>query len=520
MRPCGAERSRPYAGFMANPPLLIERARLWGAAPPHADTLLDVVVADGRVVSLAPTGSELLDTGPSARRIDLDGRWLMPGLVDRHVHFTLWSKHRSRLSIAGLASADEAVRTVGQALAHKGRDGGAASSPLVARGFQDALWPDVPTARALDDEAARAGQRDRAIVLISHDLHSVWINSAGAARYGTKPGLLREAAAFDVEIALEAEEAADQRAVEALVADAVGSAASRGVTGIMDLEMADNPATWAARVGSGITQLRVEAGVYPQHLDETLARGDRTGRRLEGTGGLVTVGPLKIFADGSLNTRTAWCFEPYPKTRHFGNSAHPRGDLERILADARDHGFEVALHAIGDRAVSGALDAFEHTRAKGSIEHAQLVRDEDVPRFASLGIAAGIQPEHALDDRDVTDSLWVGRTARAFPYGALAAAGAELRMGSDAPVAPLDPWMSVSAAVHRTRDDRPRWEQGNALTIDQALRASWAFPAIREGVPADLVAVDLDPSTLGPSELRAMPVALTLTAGSITHSGL
>ncbi len=442
----------------------------------------------------------------------------MPGLVDRHVHFTLWSKHRNRLSIAGLASADDVVRAIGVALAGMDRDAGTMSRPLVAIGFQDALWPDVPTARALDDEADRVGQRGRTIVLISHDLHSVWINSAAAARYGASPGLLREDAAFDLEIALEAEEGADTRAVEAHVADAMAAAASRGVTGIMDLEMADNPAIWAARVGSGLTQLRVEAGVYPQHLDAALARGDRTGRRVQGTGGLVTVGPLKIFADGSLNTRTAWCFEPYPHTSDYGHSAHPRGDLARVLADARDHGFEVALHAIGDRAVSEALDAFEQTGARGSIEHAQLVRDEDLARFAALGIAAGIHPEHALDDRNITDALWAGRTRRAFPYAALAAAGVPLRLGSDAPVSALDPWLGISAAVHRTRDNQSPWEPGNALTVDQALRATWAFPAIRDGAPADLVAMDFDPDALTPSALRVMPVALTVTAGSVTHS--
>lgn len=505
---------------MNTSPLVIERARLWGAPSPHASELVDVYVSDGRIASVSPTGSGHAQSDSDAERIDLDGRWLMPGLVDRHVHFTLWSKHRNRPSVAGMASADEVVRAVGDALAGLDHHGGTMSRPLVARGFQDALWQDVPTAKALDDAAARAGQRGRAIVLISHDLHCVWINSAAAARYGARPGLLREQAAFDLEIALEAEEAADARAVEALVADAVAAAASRGVTGIMDLEMADNTAAWAARVSDGITQLRIEAGVYPQHLDETLARGDRTGKRVEGTGGLVTVGPLKIFADGALNTRTAWCFEPYPETRDFGHAAHPRGDLARIVADARDHGFEVALHAIGDRAVSEALDAFEQTGARGSIEHAQLVRDEDLSRFAALGIAAGIHPEHALDDREVTDALWVGRTARAFPYASLAAAGVPLRLGSDAPVSPLDPWLGVSAAVHRTRDNQAPWEPGNALTIDQALRATWAFPAVQDGVPADLVALDFDPSTLPPSALRVMPVALTMTAGVVTYSGM
>lgn len=502
---------------MTATPLVITRARLWGAAS-LVDELVDVRIADGRVTAVNPSGTEAPTPAAQGEVMDLDGRWLMPGLVDRHVHFTLWSKHRSRLSVAGLGSAADVVDAVAKALAAPEGNLVEAAAPLVARGFQDALWPDVPTEAALDDACARVGKRDRAVVLISHDLHCVWINSAAAARYGAPAGVLRERAAFDLEVALEAEEAANPLAVEALVTGAAQAAASRGVTGIMDLEMADNPAIWAGRVGAGLTTLRVAAGVYPQHLAAALERGERTGKRIAGTEGLVTVGPLKVFADGSLNTRTAWCFEPYSLTEEFGQAAHARGDLEAILTDARDRGFEVALHAIGDRAVAEALDAFEASGARGSIEHAQLVRDADIGRFAALGIAAGIHPEHALDDRPVTDKLWAGRTGRAFPYAALAAAGVALRMGSDAPVSPLDPWLGISAAVHRTRDEQEPWEPGNGLTIDQALRATWAAPAVAEGAPADLVAVDADPRALGAVALREMQVALTVTAGAVTHS--
>lgn len=504
---------------MTQLPVVMVRARLWGAHGVGAPGgLHDVVIADGRVTEVAPSGTT--QGGAGARVIDLDGRWLMPGLVDHHVHFTLWAKHRARLSMAGAASAAQVVERVRRGLVDLVDAGASPSEPLVGRGFQDALWPDVPTEVMLDEAAASVGQLGRAIVLISHDLHSVWINTAAAMRFGATAGLLRENAAFDLEIALEREEAADRGRIDALVRDAAGAASARGVTGIVDLEMADNPGVWAARIASGLSSLRVAAGVYPQHLDAALARGDRTGRRVAATHGLLTVGPLKIFADGSLNTRTAWCFDPYPHTSDYGHSAHARGDLVTTLADARDHGFEVALHAIGDRAVAEALDAFEQSGAVGSIEHAQLVRDEDVPRFARLGVAAGVQPEHTLDDRDVTDVLWKGRTGNAFPYGALAAAGATLRMGSDAPVAPLDPWMGISAAVHRTKDSRPAWEPGNALTIDQALRASWAAPSVSAGRAADLIAVDADPAALDMAALRSIQVAVTMTAGRVVHEAL
>ena len=106
-----------------------------------------------------------------------------------------------------------------------------------------------------------------------------------------------------------------------------------------------------------------------------------------------------------------------------------------------------AVHAIGDRANARVLDAFEAVGCSGSIEHAQLLRREDVARFAALGVVASVQPEHAMDDRDVADRYWAGRTDRAFMLAELAAAGVELALGSDAPVAPIDPWVAISAAV-------------------------------------------------------------------------
>lgn len=496
--------------------LALTRARLW--TPDTLDPpLVDVSIDDGRIASVVPTGSERLATRD---RVDLDGRWLMPGLVDHHVHFTLWSQHRGRLDVSQATSAAHTAAMVREALVRDSRDADAATAPLVGRGFQDALWPDAPTAALLDSAAVAAGTPYRAIVLISHDLHSVWVNSAAAVRLEVAAGLLREDAAFAVEIAVGDWAAESPEAVERAVDHAVTTANARGVTGIMDLEMADNPAVWGARFARGVCGLRVRAGVYPQHLEATVSRGERTGKRLPGTCGLISVGPLKLFSDGALNTRTAWCFDPYPHTEDYGHAAHARGDLVRLVADARHLGFDVALHAMGDRAVSEALDAFESTGARGTIEHAQLVREADIERFARLRVGAGIHPEHALDDRDVADAIWEGRTSRAFAFGALARAGVRLHMGSDAPVAPLDPWRSISAAVFRTRDDAPPWELHNALSIDQALRASWAMGSVAPDSLADLIAVDEDPRALDAQALRTMPVAVTLVAGAVVHEAL
>jgi predicted amidohydrolase YtcJ len=197
----------------------------------------------------------------------------------------------------------------------------------------------------------------------------------------------------------------------------------------------------------------------------------------------------------------------------------PIPELRRLLETARAGGIGAAVHAIGDRANTEVLDTFEALGMAGVIEHAQLVREEDFARFAQLGLIASVQPEHAMDDRDIADHHWAGRTGRAFAYGSLHRSGAVLRLGSDAPVAPLDPWISLSAATARSRGDRDVWHPEQRLPLDVALAAS-ARSTIEVGQPADLVLTERDPSACDRDQLRTMPVAATLLGGRFTWNRL
>jgi predicted amidohydrolase YtcJ len=242
--------------------------------------------------------------------------------------------------------------------------------------------------------------------------------------------------------------------------------------------------------------------------------------------GLVTMGPLKIISDGSLNTRTAFCHDPY-----VGDDVleHPRGrannspeELAELLTRATGHGLDVAVHAIGDAAVGIALDAFAATGATGSIEHAQLVAVPDVARMGRLGVVASVQPAHLLDDRDVTHQCWPDRAERCFPLRSMIGAGVTLALGSDAPVAPLDPWEAMAAAVHRTGDARAEWNAQETITVAQALAGSIdGAPTVGAGSLADLVLVDADPCAAGRSgseaaaHLRSLQVSATIVAGQV-----
>jgi predicted amidohydrolase YtcJ len=141
-------------------------------------------------------------------------------------------------------------------------------------------------------------------------------------------------------------------------------------------------------------------------------------------------------------------------------------------------------------------------------------------------VIASVQPEHAVDDRDVTDVYWADRADRAFALRRLVDSGAKLILGSDAPVAPLDPWVSIAAAITRTRDGREPWHPEQALTLDEAIRFS-TRTTVAVGQPADLVIVDADPQWLvdaygsdvaaASDAVRAMPVWMTMSQGVVTH---
>jgi predicted amidohydrolase YtcJ len=397
---------------------------------------------------------------------------------------------------------------------------GGSGTVVIGYGFRAALWPDAPRAEVLD--AVAPGMP---VVLISADLHSTWLNTAALRRFGharSDAGLLREEAAMDVvaEVGVVADSVADTWCRAAAEA-----AAARGVVGIVDMERPWSLDAWRRRITGGNRSLRVSSAVWPERLEGAISLHMRSGEAIDGCGGLLTVGPMKVIIDGSLNTRTAACHEPYATDGDSGYGAGslqvPLDALSRLMRRASDAGFDCAVHAIGDLANAVALRAFADTAARGSIEHAQLVDGTDIARFGQLGVIASVQPEHALDDRDVADRYWPDRTGRAFPLRSLLDAGATLAFGSDAPVAPLDPWVAIAASVHRTRDARPRWHPEQEITVAEALTASmprgrgdWQ---LRAGDRADVIVLDGDPFIDDVRALRAMPVAATMVGGQWTH---
>lgn len=471
------------------------------------DVPMDVFIDAGVVVDIAPAGAL------RARGAVLDGHggFLLPGFWDHHVHTVQWALAAQRLPLEDVASAAEAAARMSEAEV-------LADGRRIGSGFRDALWSDHPTLAALD-----AATGEVPTYLINADVHSVWLNSAALRREGfdSVDGVLREAPAFEISRRLNA---ADEDVADEYVARAGQAAAARGVVGLVDFDMAWNEGAWGRRLTGGFDALRVEFGVYPDSLDRALAEGLRTGDRVRGVdSALVRVGALKAISDGSLGTRTAACSHPYTGDADgHGIMTIDPSELVELMTRATAGGLACAIHAIGDVANSSALDAFQASGASGTIEHAQLVAHADVPRFARLGIGASVQPEHALDDRDLVADLWAGQTSMGYPLGALADAGANLLFGSDAPVSPLDPWKAIASAVYRTRGDRAAWHPEQAVSIETALAASThggsaAPAAVAPGARADLIVVESDPRTADERSLRSMAVRSTLLGGRTTH---
>ena len=461
------------------------------------DEPVDVLIRDGLIVDIAPTGAIVL----TGRVLDAQGAWALPGLWDNHVHAVQWALASDRKRLGGAATAREAAALMASVAV--GADG-----RRIGTGFRDALWPDAPELAVLD-----AATADAPTYLINADVHSVWLNSAALARegYRTPDGVLREEDAFEISRRLDS---VDPDHADVAVRAAGAQAAARGITGLVDFDMAWNAEAWARRIAAGFDAHRVEFAVYPMDLDRAIDAGLRTGDAL-GRDGLATMGRLKVISDGSLGTRTAACSHPYPGEGH-GMMTVEQPELIELLTRATGAGLEASVHAIGDRAAASALDAFALAGAAGTIEHAQLLRHSDLSRMARLGLVASVQPQHALDDRDMAARLWADQTGIAYPLASLLRSGVELRLGSDAPVSPLDPWAAIAAAVSRTDDAREPLHPEERLSVDEAIAAS-VRTAVRPGDRADLVVCDADPRSADGEQLRRMPVHATLLGGRVTH---
>lgn len=456
--------------------------------------LVDLDIRDGRIARISPSG------GPRPGTLNAEGALLLPGLWDAHAHLTHHALIADAVDLSGTTSPSGVLDRLREAPPPN-------DDLLVGFGFRAGGWEGQPPTAADLDTICRTP-----IALISGDGHCLWANSAALVLAGLPDhptGFLVENEAFEATTRL-------MDAATEILDEAVGhvtrQAAATGLVGVVDMQMGWAVGAWARRAATSTPPLRIEAATYPVDLPRLIDEGWHTGDRIAER---VSVGPLKIIADGSLGSKTAQVTEPYPHPLPGlprGQANYTREELSDLLSRATAHGIAVAVHAIGDLAVRGVLDVAEATGAKGAIEHAQFVADQDMARFARVGLAASIQPAHLLDDAPLLDAIWPTAGGNAYPFRSLLDAGTRLTMGSDAPVAPLDPWLAMDAAVNRVHHPE------QALTPIEALQAS-VRSRIAVGQPADLLLAAITPQELRHGRFLGTEVVTTLVAGDMTHGG-
>lgn len=461
--------------------------------------LIDIEIDRRGVISaVVPANTRRYETPLRGEELYAAGRTVTSGLWDEHVHFGQWAQQSSRLDLSVCTDAEQVLQFVAEAAL--------AGAEVIAVRVRGSIWGNELTRERLDAAGGTVP-----VVLIGLDLHSAWLNTTALRKYGFDPaGPSRIVEDECFALVRELDRISDAE-LDRAVHSAAEAAAARGVVGIVDFEMRWGVADWLRREKAGFAALRIETSVYPQYLEQAISEGLSTGTVLGDTG-LIRLGPLKVITDGSLGTHTAWCCDPYP-SGDVGRALVSSDELEKLLIRANQAGILPAVHAIGDRASSLVLDTFERTGIHGRIEHAQLLRAEDIARFAKLGVTASVQPEHLLDDRAAIAELWSDRTDRAFVFASLLNTGASLCFGSDAPVAPLDPWRAIAAAIHRALPGEKPWRPEQRISLEQALQASMRGSLRpKVGEVADLVLLEDDPHDLCHVELVEAQVAATLVA--------
>lgn len=514
-------------------------------ARPHARSIL---LGGGRVLAVfdSPQPDLVL---PDCQRIDLQGRCLMPGFTDAHIHFVTWGSHLSKLDVGAARSADDVAQAIAARLAAQPLTPQSQAEILEVVNWMPNLWanPTLPTSPAWLDAVAP----DRPVVLRSRCLHLAWLNSAAMQvagleatmadppggrlernEHGQLTGLLLETAT-KIARDLLPDNSFECRRQSLTAARREGF--KLGITGIHSLETLDDFVVFQEAIRDDIPIPRVLFYFPYLALDDLCDLKVQSAR----SAGFLTIGGIKIFSDGSLGGRTAWMHAPYEgEPGNFGIPIHEVPALRALISRASAAGLACAVHAIGDAAITAVLDAFEAApRPTGAplrhrIEHLQTVRRSDLARCAHLGVAASVQATHLMDDwAPALRLLGTERASMTYAFRQARDAGITLMLGSDAPVAYPSVAASLYAAVNRQDlADQPAggWFAAERLTVAEALEAHTAIPAqfagdghqrgvITPGALADLVVLEANPLLVPSAQLKHLRVLATILEGRTVY---
>ncbi|MBD9529417.1 amidohydrolase [Paracoccus sp. PAR01] len=549
---------------MTTADLILTNARVLTMDPDHPRAEA-VAIAGERILAVGSAAEVAALAGPGTRIIDAGGRTVLPGFFEGHVHVGLGGADLTHLHIGHLHGA-EAVGAAFRTFATANPD----MPLLMAQEAHYTILDKPATRQDLDEMIA-----DRPIAMMSPDLHTVWANTAaleaagllhGAkmphghevvmGEDGLATGELREFEAFGPLIAFAGEgrvnlgiatgeepdpwpTQAERAADKALLLKGMMHCAAHGVTSLVNMDGNRYMLELLSEMqAEGALPLRVKVPFhFKPHMGlDALDRASAMTAEFDDD--WISSGFVKMFMDGVIDSRTAFMLQDYPdQPGHRSEPLFPPERFDEIATEIDRRGLQIAVHAIGDGAVRAVIDGYQAARAANGprdsrhrIEHIELIDPADIPRLASLGITASLQPPHAPGAMDfplqpTLSRIGAARWADAYQWRSLAKAGAAVAFSSDWPVADVSVLRGIAAALTREPYDSARDERLSLLETLHAYTAGGAWAAHRDQVTgtlrtrlaADLVILGGDIEAVDPIKIPDLGVILTICGGRIIH---
>jgi predicted amidohydrolase YtcJ len=545
--------SSSFSKAQTNSDVVLVHGKIWteNALEPEAQAL---AVQGNRIAAVGSDEVILKLAGPNTEVLDLQGRRVVPGFNDAHVHFYMGGDGLTSVQLHGASSPEEFRKLIAN-FASKKKKG----EWILNGNWDHEKWtpPQLPSHRLIDDVTP-----DNPVFVNRSDGHMCLANALAMKlakvdkntkdvpggvivrdAEGNPTGVFKDAAKGLIERVMP--RPSQEHIINSILA-AEEYAASNGVTSVQDMGVytaqgveatVDVVRAYQILQKQGKLKVRVST-----HIPLPEWRRDALAGVMAALGNdMIRLGALKSFADGSLGSTTAWFFEPYtdaPDTSGIPSDEllHPDQMYENMRA-ADAAGLQIAVHAIGDRANNSILNLFERLEKENPswdrrlrIEHAQHLRASDIPRFARLHVIASVQPYHAIDDGRWADQrIGLERVKTTYAFRSLLDAKVVLAFGSDWFVAPISPLMGIYAATtRRTLDGKhpDGWVPEQRISVPEAVHAytmGSAYAAMEESIKgslepgklADLVVLSDDIFQINPVQIQNTKVDMTIFDGRV-----
>src|SRR5215213_7814062 len=506
---------------------------------PSHPTESAIVIDRERIVAVGEANN-LLPQYPNAEKQNMEGRIILPGLTDAHLHLKNYALALQKVDCE-TDTKEECLRRVAERARNTKPD-----EWILGHGWNQNVWGNWPTAAELDAIAP-----NNPVYLTAKSLHASWTNTAALKlanvtsqtsdpqngqiqrdAKGTATGILLESAMELVGNAI------PQSSIEE-IANAIEKAQAilwkMGLTGVHDFDRRDSFMALQQLHKQGKLKLRVLKNIPVELLDQAYELGLSAGFGDD----WLRIGSVKVFMDGALGPHTAAMFQPYIGEGDNRGILNMDGEeLFEFGRKAAKVGLALTVHAIGDRANHEVLNAYEQLRnyekenhlpaLRHRIEHVQIIHPDDAARLGKMNVIASMQPIHATSDMLMADTFWGERSRLAYAPRTQLEHGARLALGSDAPVESPNPFLGLYAAVTRRRADgspsAEGWYPKQKLTMAEAWEGFTLGPAYAANMEnrlgrlapnylADLIVLEKDPFTCQPEELLTLQSSATMVAG-------